>query len=67
MPVTDALQPPLTPEEREVVKSYDGWTNTMHSLGLKSYDLDDIDEAKQIVSSFAEAGKEESGGASQSK
>ncbi|KAL6853094.1 hypothetical protein ACO1O0_007647 [Amphichorda felina] len=53
MPATDALQPPLTPAERAIVKSYGGWTNFMICFGLKPYELDDIDEAKQIVATFA--------------
>ncbi|GIK01928.1 hypothetical protein Aspvir_005969 [Aspergillus viridinutans] len=53
MPATDALQPPLTPAERAIVKSYGGWTQFMISFGLKPYELDDIDEAKSIVSSLA--------------
>ncbi|TKA57503.1 hypothetical protein B0A53_00734 [Rhodotorula sp. CCFEE 5036] len=54
MPATDALQPPLTPKEREIVKKGRGtWTNFMQSYGLKAYDLDDIDEAKAILSAMA--------------
>ncbi|KAI9370636.1 hypothetical protein BJX61DRAFT_544432 [Aspergillus egyptiacus] len=53
MPITDSLQPPLTPAERAVVKAYGGWTQFMLSFGLKPYEQDDIDEAKQIAASFA--------------
>jgi hypothetical protein len=35
------------------VKSYGGWTNTVHSFGGKAYDMDDIEETRQIVESFA--------------
>jgi hypothetical protein len=47
------LEPPLTPAERAIVKSYGGWTQFMISFGLKPYELDDIDEAKSIVASLA--------------
>ncbi|KAG2019244.1 hypothetical protein GB937_005157 [Aspergillus fischeri] len=53
MPATDALQPPLSPAERAIVKSYGGWTQFMISFGLKPYELDDIYEAKSIVASLA--------------
>ncbi|KAJ5266978.1 hypothetical protein N7478_009786 [Penicillium angulare] len=53
MPATDSLQPPLTPAERAIVKSYGGWTQFMQSYGLKAHDSDDIDEAKSIVSALA--------------
>ncbi|KAI8593680.1 hypothetical protein BDZ88DRAFT_403379 [Geranomyces variabilis] len=49
MPATDGLQPPLTPAEREVVKSYGGWTNFMQAYGLKPWESDDIAEAHAIV------------------
>ncbi|KXJ85660.1 hypothetical protein Micbo1qcDRAFT_237388 [Microdochium bolleyi] len=55
MPATDALQPPLTPTERDVVKSYGGWTPFMHAYALKPYDHDHIDEAHQIARTFAAA------------
>jgi hypothetical protein len=42
------------PKEREIVKKGWGtWTNFMQSYGLKAYDLDDIDEAKAILSAMA--------------
>ncbi|CAK7229694.1 hypothetical protein SEUCBS140593_007333, partial [Sporothrix eucalyptigena] len=41
--------PPLTPAEREIVKSFGGWTAFMQCYGLKPYDDDDIQEAKAIV------------------
>ncbi|CAK7275283.1 hypothetical protein SEPCBS119000_006614 [Sporothrix epigloea] len=58
MPDTDALAPPLTPEERAIVKSYGSWTHFMICVGLKPYDFDDIDEAKRIVADFVVASKE---------
>ncbi|CAK7263800.1 hypothetical protein SEPCBS119000_000673 [Sporothrix epigloea] len=67
MPATDGLQPPLTPGERAVVKSYGGWTNTMHSFGLKAYDLDHIQEAKAIVSTMAAADQASASKGSKSK
>ncbi|KAG5934683.1 hypothetical protein E4U53_000633 [Claviceps sorghi] len=62
MPATDGLQPPLTPAEREIRRSYGGWTNFMASMGLKPWDLDHIDEAKAIIAAMAshdEAAKRE--------
>ncbi|KAM0750232.1 hypothetical protein T439DRAFT_326182 [Meredithblackwellia eburnea MCA 4105] len=55
MPATDALAPPMTPKEREIVKSYGGWTNFMHSFGLKPFELDDVKEATSILKTFAAA------------
>ncbi|OJJ50772.1 hypothetical protein ASPZODRAFT_126709 [Penicilliopsis zonata CBS 506.65] len=54
MPATDSLQPPLTPAERAIVKTYGGWTSFMSSYGLKPWDFDDIDEAKQILTTLAQ-------------
>ncbi|KAL5365789.1 hypothetical protein BJX96DRAFT_180158 [Aspergillus floccosus] len=53
MPATDALQPPLTPAERAIVKGYGGWTMFLASYGLKAWDADDVEEAKQIVAGLA--------------
>ncbi|KAG9250588.1 uncharacterized protein F5Z01DRAFT_665931 [Emericellopsis atlantica] len=53
MPSTDGLQPPLQPAEREIVKSYGGWSSFMHAYGLKPHDLDDIDTAHNIVKQMA--------------
>ncbi|KAM5352698.1 hypothetical protein ACJ41O_005420 [Fusarium nematophilum] len=58
MPSTDALQPPLTPAERKIRNAYGGWTNFMLSMGLKPYDLDDIDEAYSIISAIAREDEE---------
>lgn len=52
-PILYCIEPPLTPAERAIVQSYGGWTQFMHSFGLKPWDFDDIDEAKQIVASLA--------------
>ncbi|OQD93320.1 hypothetical protein PENSOL_c033G01693 [Penicillium solitum] len=52
MPVTDALQPPLTPAERAIVKSYGGWTSFMQSFGLKPWENDDAEEGKRILEAF---------------
>ncbi|KAH7014127.1 uncharacterized protein B0I36DRAFT_369119 [Microdochium trichocladiopsis] len=59
MPATDALSPPLTPAERQVVKNYGGWTQFMHSFGLKAHDSEHIDEAHQIARTFAAGGEAE--------
>ncbi|KAJ5723416.1 hypothetical protein N7488_001451 [Penicillium malachiteum] len=58
MPLTDSLHPPLEPEEREIVKSYDGWTNYMFSHGLKPWNDDDAKEGKAILEAMTEADKE---------
>ncbi|KAJ5532234.1 hypothetical protein N7513_001385 [Penicillium frequentans] len=54
MPATDALQPPLSPAEREIVKSYGGWSQFMASFGLKPWDEDDAEEGKRILEGLAE-------------
>ncbi|KAK4106085.1 hypothetical protein N658DRAFT_502611 [Parathielavia hyrcaniae] len=53
MPITDGLQPPLTPAERAIVKSYGGWTQFMHSFGLKPSEEDDAEEGKRILEALA--------------
>ncbi|TYJ52012.1 hypothetical protein B9479_007388 [Cryptococcus floricola] len=50
---TDCLQPALTQGEKAVVKDYGGWTNFMHSMGLKPYDSEDAQEAVAIARAFA--------------
>jgi hypothetical protein len=51
-------EPPLSPEERNIVKSYGGWTQFMHSFGLKPWDFDEIDEGKRILEGFVADDKE---------
>ena len=46
------IEPPLTPAERKIVNSYGGWTQFMHSFGLKPWELDDNDSGKRILESF---------------
>jgi hypothetical protein len=46
-------QPPLQPAEREIVKSYGGWTAFMQSYGLKPFDDNDVREALQIERQMA--------------
>ncbi|OAR01601.1 hypothetical protein LLEC1_00461 [Akanthomyces lecanii] len=53
MPRFDSLQPPLTPAERAICKSYGGWTAFMQSFGLKPWEEEDIAEGKAILSAFA--------------
>ncbi|KAJ5238165.1 hypothetical protein N7489_008256 [Penicillium chrysogenum] len=53
MPATDGLQPPLTPAERAIVKSYGGWTHFMQCFGLKPWERDDAEEGKKILEAFA--------------
>ncbi|KAJ9210456.1 hypothetical protein DTO166G4_7923 [Paecilomyces variotii] len=49
MPASDCLQPPLTPAERAIVKSYGGWTFSLANYGLKPWNTDDAKEGKQIL------------------
>ncbi|KAJ5779282.1 hypothetical protein N7457_007002 [Penicillium paradoxum] len=60
MPATDCLQPPLTPAERAIVKSYGGWTYFLRSFGLKPWNTEEAEEGKQILEAFARADDEES-------
>ncbi|KAJ5156231.1 hypothetical protein N7492_009034 [Penicillium capsulatum] len=48
MPASDALQPPLSPAEREIVKSYGGWTQFLASFDLKPWESDDAAEGKRF-------------------
>lgn len=48
------IEPPLTPAERAIVKSYGGWTSFMQSFGLKPWDSDDAEEGKRILEGFVE-------------
>ncbi|PWY90859.1 hypothetical protein BO70DRAFT_358325 [Aspergillus heteromorphus CBS 117.55] len=52
MSSTDCLQPPLTPPQREIVKRYGGWTQFMHSFGLKPWDEEDAEEGLRILVAF---------------
>ncbi|KAJ5153653.1 uncharacterized protein N7500_009092 [Penicillium coprophilum] len=54
MPASDALQPPLTPAERVIVRSYGGWTSFMISFGLKPWEDDDAEEGKKILEALAQ-------------
>ncbi|OGM49251.1 hypothetical protein ABOM_004053 [Aspergillus bombycis] len=54
MPSTDSLQPPLTPPERSIVKSYGGWTNFLLNYGLKPGNDEDAEEGLLILKGLAE-------------
>lgn len=41
--------PPLSPAERNIVRSYGTWTDFMIAYGLKPYNLDDVQEGKLIL------------------
>ncbi|KAL4949430.1 hypothetical protein BDW69DRAFT_174476 [Aspergillus filifer] len=56
MPASDSLQPPLTPAEREIVRSYGGWTNFLVSYGLKPWDEADASEGLAILRGIARQG-----------
>ncbi|KAJ5736065.1 uncharacterized protein N7483_001190 [Penicillium malachiteum] len=58
MPLTDSHQPPLEPEEREIVKYYNGWTNYMFSYCLKPWNDDDAEEGKAILEAMIQHDKE---------
>ncbi|PWY90860.1 hypothetical protein BO70DRAFT_425794 [Aspergillus heteromorphus CBS 117.55] len=45
----DCLQPPLTPPQREIVKSYGGWTQFMLAFGLKPWEREDEEEGLRIL------------------
>lgn len=49
-----AIEPPLTPAERAIVKSYGGWTSFMQSFGLKPWESDDAEEGKRILEAFVQ-------------
>ncbi|BGP38682.1 hypothetical protein JCM10450v2_002632 [Rhodotorula kratochvilovae] len=54
MPITNALQPHLTPAERKVVKDgWGDWTAFMQAYGLRPMDDDDAREGKEIVRQMA--------------
>lgn len=48
------IEPPLTPAERAIVKSYGGWTSFMQSFGLKPWESDDAEEGKRILEAFVQ-------------
>lgn len=52
--LTITPEPPLTPAERAILKSYGGWTAFMQAYGLKAYDSDDIAEAKSIITGLSQ-------------
>lgn len=41
------------------MKSYGGWTNAMHSLGIKPWDANAPEEGKKILQALAEDDEEE--------
>lgn len=36
------------------MKGFGGWNNTVHTFGGKAYDMDDIEETRQVVKRMAE-------------
>lgn len=53
-PMSDVTtEPPLSPEERSIVKGYGGWTAFMQSFLLKPWENDDVEEAKAILKGLA--------------
>jgi hypothetical protein len=43
----------MTSADREIVKGYGGWTQFMHSFGLKPHKQGDIQEATMILKGLA--------------
>jgi hypothetical protein len=54
-----AIEPPLSPAERVIVKSYGGWTGFLTSFGLKPWIEEDAKEGKKILESFAAQDQEQ--------
>jgi hypothetical protein len=50
--ILTVTEPPLSPAERAIVKSYGGWTQFMMSFGLKPWESDDAEEGKRILEAF---------------
>lgn len=48
-----SIEPPLTPGERAIVKSYGGWTHFMMCFALKPWEPEDVEEAMTILRAFA--------------
>lgn len=46
----------MTPAEREIIKSYGGWTAFLQAYGLKPWDDDDAREGKQILEGMVAQG-----------
>ncbi|CAM1510826.1 Fc.00g083390.m01.CDS01 [Cosmosporella sp. VM-42] len=67
MPSSDGLQPILTPTEREICRSYGGWTNFMLSYGLKPWNADDNPEGKAIIAGLAAEHDDETSGRSENR
>jgi hypothetical protein len=43
----------MNPKEREIIKSYGGWTQFMQTYGLKPHDMGDVAEATAILKRMA--------------
>ncbi|EPS26164.1 hypothetical protein PDE_01100 [Penicillium oxalicum 114-2] len=56
---TDCLQPPLTPAQRTIVKSYGGWSMFLHSYGLKPWNEDDAEEGLRILEALADMSEDD--------
>jgi hypothetical protein len=53
--ILHAIEPPgLSPAEKQVIKSYGGWTSFMTAFGLKPWKGEDAQEGLQIVRAFAQ-------------
>jgi len=43
------------------VKGFGGWTNTVHTFGGKAYEMDDIEDTRQIVERMVEEDDRQAG------
>ncbi|KLT39092.1 hypothetical protein CC85DRAFT_288916 [Cutaneotrichosporon oleaginosum] len=54
MPASDGLAPPMASQtEKDIVKSYGGWTAFCLAYGCRPWDSESNDEAKAILKSMA--------------
>ena len=49
LPTLILAEPPLTPTERVVVRSYGGWSNFLFAYGLKPWNTEDAEEGLLIL------------------
>lgn len=54
-----STEPPLSPPEKAIVKSYGGWTHFLMCFGLKPWNQEDEDEGVHILRSFVAGDEEE--------
>jgi hypothetical protein len=47
----------VPPSNADIYRPFGGWNGFMHSHGLKTWNLDDVEEGKQIVEQMKENDK----------